>query len=277
VSSERGKACAHEENADALLAHLEQLKLSWCARNPGREWSTPLVIAETSSRFSPEETNVAFSSLVAVLERVVRWEATPLVVAHVSQNAARSGDTSQHATRGATSLPNASRASLVLARVAEGEKDSRGDELPRNLLRFHGTAKASRGPKVPPVLLQPAVSVDRLVFRRWSPDAKPEDGRSPEEVTTANRRATGEKLRDFVAKKASDGVFLTTRQLAENKGYRSELGISRDAIREAIIRAVKDEFLGKKEANLRGGGEQLYAKGVGSSPPWPNGGAENGP
>lgn len=117
-------------------AHVEWLVEALKAKAPRADW----LIAETVSRLAGGvENNASHSILVEAMQRVCRTaHVASTLVTHVSQDAARNGTADAYSARGGSALGDNGRASMVLTRLNENNREefAKGFELaPEDLQR----------------------------------------------------------------------------------------------------------------------------------------------
>lgn len=117
-------------------AHVEWLIEALRAKAPRADW----LIAETVSRLAGGvENNASHSILVEAMQRVCRTaHVASTLVTHVSQDAARNGTADAYSARGGSALGDNGRASMVLTRLNENNREefAKGFELaPEDLQR----------------------------------------------------------------------------------------------------------------------------------------------
>lgn len=242
-----------------------------------------LILVETVSRVSGgDESNSGAGMLVVALERLsfLTKGGTPLPVAHVGKENARSRQTDMYAGRGGSALADNARSVLVLTRPPEKVLKKNGFDLESepDYLFILSHAKHNRTPQEPDLLLRRESGKCAAYFETWRQQKRPEA--FVEETEEESRARIGERLKDVVRHaREGDGVkAVTERRLRDD--YLHRLGLTKDALPLAVDRAVKDRWLAREEKS-RGGGKGTLRPGPRTREKWPEGSgrevAETGP
>lgn len=209
------------------------------------------VIMETVSRLAGGvETNDSLSILVESAQGVGRGTGAGVVlVAHVSQDAATSGATHQHTSRGGTALPDNARSAVVLTRI---NKNNRKELLPNaelsevdyKRLLVLACPKPNMAEQPNPVFLERVRNAQGPVLQLAAPRQKNTD-----------RTVTSGKVLDLIRQLAAQGEPTTERQL--ERKHAADLGCTgREAL--AVAKDLIDEGVIVKGAKkLKGGGSPL--------------------
>lgn len=194
-----------------------------------------LVIMETVSRLAGgQETNESLSILVESAQRVCRLTGAAVVlVAHVSQEAARQGNADAYAARGGSALGDNGRSTIVLTFINHNNRKKflPGAELSdadMKRLAVLSHAKANGGAMQEPIILE-------RVRSDWgSPYLRPYDVPEPSGPSQAQRVAT------VVEKLHARDMCVTRRKLRD---HLDELGVPLHHLNAAVNQAIEEGLL----------------------------------
>jgi hypothetical protein len=207
-----------------------------------------LVVMETVSRLAGGiETNESLSILVESAQRVCRLaDVAVLLVAHVSQEAARQGHADGYAPRGGSALGDNGRSTLVLTRVNKNNRtefapdaDLPPELMERLLVLTH--PKSNGAPSAKPLLLERCSSAHGPVLRPAT--------LRPREVDPMEQL---HRLRDAVGKLTAAGIEPTERKL---RGYAADIGCAEKRLGRLLDDACGRGILRVVGPSRRGGGD----------------------
>jgi hypothetical protein len=235
------------ENVEALIGAI-------AAKAPDAD----LIVIETVSRVGGDEGNSAMSALVCAAETVARRTgASVLLVAHVSQEAARRNIGDEHAPRGGTAIGANGRYTITLTGLADDVAEkllpgitlSEPQQAELSVLRV---PKINSAPRQDPVVLQIVPTRHGLVMREYEPP----HGQDPEQRERSARAAIGEQLRAMAERMAKLGVPLTSSKLSEGL-FKEIAGLTKQGINASVANAIEDGLLRPEKRVGRGGGTAL--------------------
>lgn len=235
-------------------AHIEMLATAIAGRAP----ETDLIIIETVSRVGGDEGNAAMSALVCAAEELARLTgAAVLLVAHVSQDAARRNIGDAYAPRGGTAIGANGRYTMTLTGLTD---ETTAELLPgvalspqqqRELSVFR-VPKINAAPEPEPVVLQIVPTRWGLVLRGYEVGNVQDE----EERRRDARQATGESLLALAKRMAGVEQPLTVSRLS--RGLHKEIpGLTKQRIDSAVADAIEDGYLRQEARTGRGGGTAL--------------------
>lgn len=204
-----------------------------------------LVVMETVSRLAGgQETNESLSILVESAQRVCKLTGAAVVlVAHVSQEAARQGHADAYASRGGSALGDNGRSTVVLTFLNENNQKRYlpGVELSEKEMKHLAVlshAKANGGAKQEPLIIERAPS-------QWgSPYLRAYDAPAVDHFAAARR------LADVVERLHKTGIAVTRRKLRD---HLDELETTRPQIDRLVNQAISFGVVSEKELSARGG------------------------
>ncbi len=248
------KLIAPQHGEYVSTAHVQML--ADAVRTRARD--ADLIVIETVSRVGGDESNHAMSALVCASETLARLTgASVLLVAHVSQEAARRNIGDAHAPRGGTAIGANGRYTITLTGLPDDQVE---EMLPGVTLSPQRQAELSvlRVPKINPAPKQDPM-VLQIVPTRWGLILRQHDpgvAQLPEERQANLRRSLGENLRALAQRVASAGDALTASKLSAGL-YKQVPGLRKDDVTAAVLAAVEDGYLHREPRSGHGGGHAL--------------------
>lgn len=241
------KQFAVSQSADDLVAVIRE-------KAPDADF----VILETVSRLVSEESNPALSVLVVAAEHIAKGlNASVLLVAHVSKDAARNGTKDGYAPRGGSAITDNARATLVLSPLNDdGAQDLLGFSLSAEELRdlmVLNLAKGNHSPRQSPIVVERVSSKFGITLRQYRALGKG----SAEDAQRAARHEVGRRLWTIVRDQTERGEVVTENRLETS--FRNRLGLAKHRVRPAVVDAIEDGFLVRAGTTVRGGGRPLVA------------------
>lgn len=208
---------------------------------------TDLIVMETVSRLAGGiETNESLSILIEAGQRICRLTgAAVLPVAHVSQEAGRSGTTDAYAPRGGSALGDNGRSTLVLTSLTDKTAATFAPDadLPAgilNRLRVLVHPKSNGAEPAPPLLLERCSTPYGPVLRRA--------------VLRSRQVDPGEqidRLVSMIADLTAKGTPATEKRL---RNYIAKIGCSEKKLPRLLDAALAASRVRKSETKCQGGG-----------------------